>query len=449
MPSVKCAHCDAEHEVGTKFCPSTGKAISLKSNATMMMFRSPGSPLPGSSAENKPAGSPPPAPRPTPTPPAGADTGPGLFRKTTPVTGTSDTLAMPPAGMPGRPRTDPAIPTPVRPSGSRPIIAPSAPVLEVPRPPVAADKVPRPPVDPGLDGVVRTGVTGERSSVSGAHGATGPNRSRSFPSWVAAPEAGGIGTLPTAMFPAVDAPQKSAVALLREALTLYRQHAQVLLVTGLLLYLPAIALTAFFRARMQAPTGMGLRLLLLEAVVIGLVGGLIGSITHAAVSAAAADRLLGGTASVKDHWTWLLARARPLLSALVPAALLVMVGTMLLVIPGLVLTFVFMFVPIVVLFEREAGVSALRRSYELCKSDWQRIGVLCLIFLALKLIPAMLIAAIPVAMVRGILAVVYSILLLPLGALTLLLLYLDNRRTREGFDKEALRAQLDSLRSPP
>jgi hypothetical protein len=480
LPLVKCVHCDSEHEQGTKFCPQTGKVIGppAKSNATMFMFRAPGSPLPGSAGggNGSPVG-PPAGTRPSaPTPPIGSSTsGPsgsdtivsppprtttGSHRavpaSTTGATGTSDTLAATPVVA------DSAIPVPVRTTGSRPAVGsgpqprpahrtltPSAPLKEVPRPPVSADLVPPPPVDPGLEGIVKNKITGEHSRTTGGSGAraSGPHRSRSVPSWVAAPEGAGMGSLSTGLFPAVDAPAKGVLAVVREALALYKQHARMLVLAAAVIYVPGTIITALLRSQVSASMAFDSRFFLVNALIMGLTVGVIHPLTSAVLTVAASDRLLGGNAGVGVYWGWLAPRAKPLLITLWMAAALQMLGTLLLVLPGLLLTFLFVFLPMVVLIERESGVPALKRSALLVKKDWQRTGLLVLGFFVAMLVLTWPVMLLPWPPLRAVVGIALGLAVIPLISLAVLLLYLDNRRAREGFDKEALQTQLDDLRN--
>lgn len=504
MPLVKCGHCDSEHELGTKYCPKTGKPLSPpKSNATMFMFRAPGSPLPGSPAsaggatgENKAegvtatgAGG-----RSAPTPPIGSSTAAsaadtiisppprtttgthkavgstGTHRavgsttgthkavSATAPTGNSDTLAARPTAGAG---TDSAIPVPVRTTGSRPTVGsgpiarrtltPSAGLKEVPRPPVSADLVPPPPVDPALEGIVKNKVTGEHSRTTGGSGAqgsgSGPNRSRSVPSWVAAPEAAGVGSLTTAMFPAVDAPAKSPLVLVREALDLYKQHALVLILAAATVYVPGSILTFALQSQLTASMFMGGLFFLVSALVAGLTVGVIHPFTTAVLTVAASDRLLGGNASLGSYWSWIVPRLKPLLITLWMAAALQMLGMMLMFLPGLIITVLLIFAPMVVLIERQSGVPALKRSLQLVASDWRRLVLLFVGFFVAMIAISWPLMLIPWMLLKTLFTIALSLAVMPIISLTLLLLYLDNRRAKEGFDKEALRTQLDDLRN--
>jgi hypothetical protein len=499
LPLVKCGHCDSEHELGTKFCPQTGKVIGppAKSNATMFMFRSPGSPLPGSSASGNgdPAPAAPGGTKPSaPTPPIGSSTNggsgdggsgndtivsppprtttgthkavsttgthkavstTGTHRavSTTGTTGTSDTLAATPAV------TDSAIPVAVRTTGSRPAVGsgpqrhrtltPSAPLKEVPRPPVAADLVPPPPVDPGLEGIVKNKITGEHSRTTGGSAArgSGPHRSRSVPSWVAAPEGAGMGSLSTGLFPAVNAPAKGVLALVREALTLYKRHAKILLTAAAVIYVPGTIITSLLRSQVSAGMSLDGGFFLVNALIMSLTMGVIHPLTSAVLTVAASDRLLGGNAGVKVYWGWLAPQTKPLLITLWMAAALLLVGSLLLVLPGLVLVFLFAFLPMVVLIEREAGVPALKRSALLVKKDWQRTLLLMLGFFVAMVAITWPVMLLPWPLLRAVVGIALGLAVIPLTALAVLLLYLDNRRAREGFDKEALQTQLDDLRN--
>ena len=83
-------------------------------------------------------------------------------------------------------------------------------------------------------------------------------------------------------------------------------------------------------------------------------------------------------------------RLDKLLGAVIPAGLLIALGTVCLVIPGLVLAFLFIFVSPVVLVEGLGGRAALRRSVELVKSDWLRVALVALVFGVLHAVASML-----------------------------------------------------------
>ncbi len=122
-----------------------------------------------------------------------------------------------------------------------------------------------------------------------------------------------------------------------------------------------------------------------------LLFGLAFPVACGALAIATADTQ-GGAAlpNPGDVWPVLLARGELFLVSLIPAALLVAVGNALFVLPGLVLSVLFVFVPHVVLFEKRGGRPALSRSIELVRNDAVRVALAFLSFALLGFVAATL-----------------------------------------------------------
>jgi hypothetical protein len=197
------------------------------------------------------------------------------------------------------------------------------------------------------------------------------------------------------------------------------------------------------------PGGLTLFVLgLLGAIVSAFLYGFVVPLTSAALTVAVADRLGGGRAGWLEVWMLVFGRLRELLSAIVPAALLVAGGLILWVLPGMIVAFLFVFVPPVVLIERLAGKAALARSVALVRADWLRVALLVAAFIAVawaaRVLADLLIpdSALFLTQLIGDLA---TLALMPIPILGLVLLYLDIRR-RDGFTPEDLRTELAALR---
>lgn len=187
--------------------------------------------------------------------------------------------------------------------------------------------------------------------------------------------------------------------------------------------------------------------ILATAVIAFLVYGLVLPLTNGALTIAVVDRVLGGESGWREHWGLLFRRLGKLLSALIPAALLCMVGFVLLVLPGLVLSFFFAFVPIVVLVEGTSGIAALKRSFALVKSDWLRILLVFVVFGVLHwLAHAVAGLVMPSGFVGRLAGDLLLLALMPVPILGAVLVYLDLRR-KEGYDEAQLRAEMDALRA--
>jgi hypothetical protein len=178
--------------------------------------------------------------------------------------------------------------------------------------------------------------------------------------------------------------------------------------------------------------------------------GLVVPLTNGALTITVADRILGGAAGWREVWMLLFRRLGLLLSALIPAALLVAVGFVFLFVPGMILGLLFAFVSPVVLIEGLGGRAALKRSVELVRSDWLRVGLVLVVFgliralaqtLAHHLIPY------SAVFIDSLFGDLLTMVLMPVPVLGLVLIYFDIRRKREGFTEDRLRSDLQALKS--
>jgi hypothetical protein len=173
-------------------------------------------------------------------------------------------------------------------------------------------------------------------------------------------------------------------------------------------------------------------------------------LTSGALVIAAGERLLGGSPSWSEAWAVLLRRLAPLLTAVLPAAIVTAFGFVLLTIPGVILGLLFSFVAPVVLLEGKRGREALQRSVALVSADWLRVAIMVVVFVLLtwgaKIISHALLPT-SALFVSSLFFDLLSMLFLPLPAIGMVLLYLDIRRKRDGFTNEQLRAALDTLKA--
>ena len=343
-------------------------------------------------------------------------------------------------------------------------------VPTVPPPPVAGDGVP-PPVAPSAGDTSGARDTSKRHS---------PSSPRSMPDWVADPEAAPAGNT-SAVLPAVDAPEKGVIDLLNDAFALYRAHAKVFILTAAILFIPGSIISSGALALITAPlraSAAGLESLDaaadpaaaaalataalggLYAALLGLVGwavvallvyAIVVPLTLGALTIAVADRSLGGVSTPWEYWRLLFAHLGRLISALVPAAILCTIGYFFFVIPGLVLSFLFVFVPAVVLIEGQSGVAALKRSAHLVRSDWIRVAIVLITFGVINFVAHVVgnfLIPDRAFFLAHLVGDLLTLILLPLPVLAAVLLYIDLRRKAEGYSRDALRAQLDTLRNP-
>jgi hypothetical protein len=202
-------------------------------------------------------------------------------------------------------------------------------------------------------------------------------------------------------------------------------------------------------AEMGSFTGWILRILdtLLTAF---LVSGLMVPLVIAAMSIAVADRLSGGQAGWREVWGMVGRRLVPWLTAAVPAAIVVAFGYVFFYIPGVVLGVLFAFISPVVLFERLRGQPALQRSAQLVATDWLRVALTFIVLAVLTWFAswvANLLVPRSAVFFGSLLGDLASMVILPLPATGLVMLYLDVRRKADGYTNERLRADLDALKS--
>jgi len=140
------------------------------------------------------------------------------------------------------------------------------------------------------------------------------------------------------------------------------------------------------------------------------------------------------------------------------ASLLYGVGFLFCIIPGLILTILLVFVPVVLVIEDFRYMDAIKRSWDLAKSDWARVLVVLIITAILGGILQMILTSPlqmlamftegrtghigPLTIAHGIMQGLAQTLVLPISTIALVLLYYDIRIRKEGFDIQMLARDL-------
>ncbi len=210
------------------------------------------------------------------------------------------------------------------------------------------------------------------------------------------------------------------------------------------------ALTAVETTQGRAPEerpgeGSGLREKLALLIQGLLLFGMAFPVACGTLAVATADTQGGGALpSIGDLWPILLARGELFLVSLIPAALLVAVGNALFVLPGLLSSALFVFVPHAVLFEKRGGRAALSRSIELVRSDAVRVALAFLSFALLGFVAATLTELVlptsgsrAVVFLHFIASDLLAMAVLPVPAMVLARIYID-LRARTGANPERL-----------
>ncbi len=251
---------------------------------------------------------------------------------------------------------------------------------------------------------------------------------------------------------AADVTTASVEDLLRRAWDLYLANWQAILITCAVLLLPA----ALFKAVLHGALGLAARLgpggflFALCSLVVSfasalIIQGLAMPLTRAALTVHLADLVTGTPGDWQRSWSVVLRRLVPLLTAIIPAALITAVGLVLFVLPGIVAGCLFAFVAPVVLCEGKSGVAALKRSIELVLTDWVRIALVFVILAVLNAAAHVLagLAFVPARFFGSLTEELITLALLPLPLTATVLLYVEARRRVDGVDMAALRDQIE------
>ena len=182
------------------------------------------------------------------------------------------------------------------------------------------------------------------------------------------------------------------------------------------------------------------------ALIAGLlISGLAYPLASGALAVAAADRQAGTRMPTPGEILGLVSgRLSLILTSLIPAALLISLGYLFFVIPGLVLSITLVFVVHVVMFERKSGMAALSRSVNLVKEDLLRVIMLLLTFVLAGFLLSLFLGLFAgatdsraLAFVRSILGDLFVVAVFPIPSLAIGRIYLDLRK-REGMSPGAI-----------
>jgi len=235
---------------------------------------------------------------------------------------------------------------------------------------------------------------------------------------------------------------QSAGEIFRNAAHLYRKN---FLALFLVYVLPLAPFQAWFGYAAQGMSLAGLAAAYALLIVLSV-------LAIVPITIVLSDICLGTRPDLGRAFRHLSLRSAGLLvgTCLLSVALCVL-GALLLLVPGLVLTVRYAFVVPVAVLERLSGWQALRRSRELGKGYFRRIfGIIFLSYAVVFVVSALIGAICGVAMLLvelpphllGMIANLVALPLAPLPAIVLVLLYYDLRVRKEAYDSAALAEDL-------
>ena len=165
---------------------------------------------------------------------------------------------------------------------------------------------------------------------------------------------------------------------------------------------------------------------------IAALGAFLGS---AALVPMVRDAQAGRSLSPSAAWSEVGRRFPALIVTAILAAVGVAIGLFFVVIPGLVLAFLFAMAMPVVVMEGRSGIAALKRSAEIVRRDWLRAATLVIAFILLSLIAHLIAGVIVPArfpFAHELAQDVATWIVFPFPIAALVLLYLDQLGGRDG-----------------
>jgi hypothetical protein len=257
-------------------------------------------------------------------------------------------------------------------------------------------------------------------------------------------------------------PPKRLGEILSAAFNIYKANASQLILIVAVVVVPLSLVSALFSGVVFAPdkvrvtntggqvvfdyTGRGLGVALLAGAIGALIAVLISAVLQAAILRAAAQATIGDPVDVEASYRYGLKRLWSVILVSILVGLVVAIGFILLVIPGIIfLVFLSVSIPVLIV-EGRRGTDAMGRSWNLVKGNfWHAFGVIVVAALIVGIISG-IIGAIGGNnwAVRWIFTAIAQILTVPFASLVSVLLYLDLRARGESLSADTLRQELAS-----
>ena len=132
--------------------------------------------------------------------------------------------------------------------------------------------------------------------------------------------------------------------------------------------------------------GLGFASLIMRMVVFSLIYFVLFILAEGMTVEMIKEAYAGHSASLRGALDRVLLRIGPLVLASVLVAVLFSIGYMIFVLPGLILTFLFWFVPQAIILEDEGAIGALRRSFEFVRDNFLDALIIVLVSIGLYVI---------------------------------------------------------------
>lgn len=247
--------------------------------------------------------------------------------------------------------------------------------------------------------------------------------------------------------------------ILDTSLRMYRNRFAVFLIIALVAYVPFGAAQAIVaQAAIEASPEAGPPEIAMGPVVAGVILFFILTfilipLCQGAMVQQISSSYLGEQIGAAESYRRALPRLVRLLVANILAGIIIFIGFLLLIVPGIIFSLWFMMVTAVVMLESTSATGALGRSKELMSGNLGKgfmIGLaIFVIFVIGNIVVGILKAFIPPSAVIMHVAIdtLLAAALLPIQMAAIILFYYDLRIRKEAFDLEQLSSQLDSDKS--
>jgi hypothetical protein len=257
-------------------------------------------------------------------------------------------------------------------------------------------------------------------------------------------------------------PPKTVGEILSAAFNIYKANLSQLILVVAVVVAPLSLIGALFSGVLFAPdrirvnnvggevvvdfAGRGFGGVLLVSAIGALIAVLISAVLQAAILRAAAQATIGDPVDVEASYRYGFRRLWSVILVSLLVGLIVAVGFVLLVIPGIIfLVFLSVSIPVLIV-EGRRGTEAMGRSWNLVKGNfWHALGVIVVSALIVGILSGIIggIGGNNWA-VRWIFTAIAQILTVPFASLVSVLLYLDLRARSESLSAETLRGELAS-----
>jgi hypothetical protein len=181
----------------------------------------------------------------------------------------------------------------------------------------------------------------------------------------------------------------------------------------------------------------------------GLIGWVIQQVLLGALTRGAAGALVGRAVDVGASYRYALSRLGGLIVLALLYAIIVAVGFILLIIPGIIFgVFLAVAMPAFIV-ERKSASEALSRSWNLVSgSFWHTLGVIVVAFILAGIVNGVISALGGSTFIGSwLMSAVAQVITAPFVALVGVVLYVDLRVRREGLDAATLQRELDSAQA--